>query len=104
MASGEGGDAVVGIEGGSWHAVGLTSPCLQEASTCTAILQSESMSLAGTGMKVARSVMLLVVGLLAFPSGATGQTCTTGSKAIAVFAGFSQHACVLLVSKSPPSG
>ena len=32
MASGEGANTVVGVEGGSWHSFGLTFLCLQEAS------------------------------------------------------------------------
>jgi len=57
------------------------------------------MSRAGTGMKVARALLLLGVSWLDLFSGATAQTCTTGSKAVALFG----H-CVLLVSKRPPSG
>ena len=50
-------------------------------------------------MKVARAVLLLFVGWLACFSGATAQTCATGSTAVAVVAaGF--VSCVLLVSKN----
>ena len=97
MASGEGENAVAGAQGGSCHSGLLKSLCLQEASACAAILRNEIMSRAGTGMKVVRGLLLLGVGLLAFPSGATAHTCTTGSKAVAVFA-----SCAILVSKRPP--
>ena len=104
MARGEGDNAVVGAEVGFWHAVELTSACLQEASECAAMLRSESMSHAGTGLKVARALLLLVVGLLFCSSGATAQTCTTGSKAVAIFAATNYRACALLVRKHRPSG
>ena len=84
------------------HADGLTYLCLQEAPAC---VRNESMSRAGTGMKVARALLLLGVGWLASAgslSGATAQTCTTGSKAVAIFSGNGRHACALLVSESPP--
>jgi len=81
--SGGEGEAVVGAEGGSRHSAGLPSLCVQETSACVAILRNESMSRAGTGMKVARALLLLGVGSLAFLGGAT---------------------CALLVSKRPPSG
>jgi len=79
------------------EAVGLIHPCLLEASACAAILQSERMSGTGTGMNVARALLLLGVGLLALLSGATAQTCTTGGKPVAIF-----ETCALLVSL--PSG
>ena len=104
MARGEGDSAVVGAEVGSWHAVGLTSACLQEAFDCSAMLRSEKMSHAGTGVMLARALLLLVAGLVAFPSGATAQTCTTGSKAVAIFAGTNYYACALLVSNRRLSG
>ena len=47
-------------------------------------------------------MVLLGVGWLAFLSGATAQTCTTGSKAVAISPGF-VHSCALLVSKIPPT-
>ena len=88
------------------RAVGLSFLCLQEAPACVAVLRKESMSRAGTEMKVARALLLLGVGWLASAgssSGATAQTCTTGSKAVAIFAGNGGHSCALLVSESPPS-
>jgi hypothetical protein len=102
MARDKGDDAVVGAEEGPWHAVELTFPGLQEASDCVAMLRSESMSHAATGVKVSRAMLLLGASLLAFPSGATAQTCTTGSKAVAIFSGIAHSSCALLVSKRPP--
>ena len=56
------------------------------------------MSRAGTGMKVASALLLLGVVWPEFLSGATAQTCTSGSKAVAIFAGLT-HSYALLVSK-----
>ena len=56
------------------------------------------MSRAGTRMQVARALLLLGVSFLAFPRSSTAQTCGTGSKAVAIFAGI-LHSCALLVSK-----
>ena len=56
---------------------------------------------AGTGMKVALALLLLGVAVL---SGTTAQTCTAGSKAVAIFAATSDYSCALLVSKRPTSG
>ena len=96
---------LLGAEAGSWHAVGLTSPCLQEAAGCRAILRNESMSRAVTGTKVSRVLLLLLgVGCLSFLSGTTAQTCATGSKAVAIFGGIGRHSCALLVSRGPLSG
>jgi len=53
----------------------------------------------GTGMKVARVLLLLGVGWLGVLIGATAQTCTTGSKAVAVSAASNYFSCALLVSK-----
>ncbi|KAJ1480914.1 hypothetical protein T484DRAFT_1809166 [Baffinella frigidus] len=53
------------------------------------------MTRAGTGMKVARALLLLGVGWLDFLSGTKAQTCTSGSKAVAIFAGV-MHSCALL--------
>ena len=98
-ASGGGEKAVVGAGGGSWHTVGLTSLCLQEASACVAVVRNEKMYHAETGMQVARVLLLLGLGLLAFPSGATAQACTAGSKAVVIY-----DSCAILVSKRPPLG
>ena len=68
------------------------------------MLRNESMFRSGTRVKVARAGLRLGVGGLAFLSGATAQTCTTGSQAVAIFGGVAHHSCVLLVSKRPPSG
>ena len=89
-------NAVWGAEGGSWHAVGLSFPCLQEASAGVAILRTESMFRVGTGMKVARALLLLGLGWLTSPSDATAQTCTD-SKVVAIVA-----SCAFLVSKRTP--
>jgi len=62
------------------------------------------MSRAGTRMKVVHALLLLSAGLLALPSGATAQTYTTGSKAVAIFSGIAHSSCALLVSKRPPWG
>ena len=80
---------------------GLTSPCLQEASAFVSALRNESMSRAGTEMQAVHAMLLFGVSLMALPSGSTAQTCTTGSKAVAVSAGV-LHSCALLVSRSPP--
>jgi len=103
MASGEGGNVVVGADVAFWYPVGLTFLRLQEASAFFAILRNESMSRAGLGMKETRTLLLLGVCLLALPSGTAAQTCTTGSKAVALFAGI-HHSCALLVSKRSPLG
>ena len=57
------------------------------------------MSREGVGMKMARALLLFGVGWLGFLGGATAQTCTTGSKAVAVSAASNFYSCALLVSK-----
>ena len=49
-------------------------------------------------MPVARALLLLGVGGLAFLSGATAQTCINGSTAVALSVGMGDQSCALLVS------